>query len=432
MLQNFAAHYAECMRRWVLFSLLLTPLLAAQPLKVRIRAPSAILINAQTGAILFEKQAHQPCFPASTTKIATALFALHKRAQALELLLYASPEALHAVSPRVRRQEHPPYRLEKGGSSIGLKPKEALSLRSLLYGLLLASGNDAANVIAEGVSGSVALFVQEMNGYLRSIGCHVTTFQNPHGLHHPEHRTTAFDLALMTREAMRLTLFRQIVGASSYLKPKSNLQSEMTFSQHNALLKRGPHFYQKAIGVKTGYTSEAGYNLVAAAKDGERELIAVLLNCKESEHRFQGAISLFEAAFREAKATRTLFSKAFDTFTHPLKGAKRPLKAVLPEDVTYSYFPSEEPVLSGTVQWRDVVLPVRKGDIVGELQVASSQGQSLVSSSLYAAEDVEASLGHQILTRLSPATRLLAARFPLVLSVAGFALLLFGCSRKVR
>src|SRR6185437_6437502 len=142
---------------------------------------------------------------------------------------------------------------------------EEMPLKEYLYGMMVRSGNDAANVIAEYVSGSIPTFMQELNDYLKQIGCLNTTFCNPHGLHHPDHKTTAFDMALLTREAMKNPVFREIVSTVRHKRPKTNKRPAAVLVQTNRIIKSGTqYYYPKAIGVKTGYHSRAQNTLVAA------------------------------------------------------------------------------------------------------------------------------------------------------------------------
>src|SRR5580700_845367 len=254
-----------------------SPLLPS-PLKVEVSAKGAILMNTETGKILWEKNAKEQFYPASTTKIITALYALEKKAAALDEFVLASYDAVAVVHPNIRRASlggHPPYRLEFGGSHMGIKAGEILPLRALIYGLMLASGNDAANVIAEYVSRDIPTFIEELNRFVRGKGCLNTTLYAPHGLSHPKHRTTAYDLAIVAREALKNPFFREVVKTAQYSRPQTNKQGESILYQHNALVKPGRFYYQKAIGIKTGYTLGSGYTLVAAAEDERRKLIAV-------------------------------------------------------------------------------------------------------------------------------------------------------------
>ncbi|HEY5236646.1 MAG TPA: serine hydrolase, partial [Rhabdochlamydiaceae bacterium] len=235
---------------------------AAKPLKVEVSAPCAILMNADTGTVLYAKNVHEKQHPASITKIATALYVLEKRGKELDTLLEVSSHALKTAPARLRQaldSKHPSHTLEPEGTMMRVQPGERLSLYSFLHGLMLCSGNDAANVLAENTSGSIDKFIIELNQFLKSEGILETQFTNPHGLHHHEHWTTAYDMALMTKLALKHETFREIVRATKYDCPQSNKQPPRTISQHNKLVKPGPYFYPKAIGVKTGYVAKAGH-----------------------------------------------------------------------------------------------------------------------------------------------------------------------------
>ena len=215
-------------------------------------AKSAVIIDAKSGAVLFEKNAHARMPMASTTKIMTALAVLENAN--LDDVIEIPKEAVGVE-----------------GSSIYLKYTDKMTVRDLLYGLLLESGNDAAVALAVGVFGSVEECCDYMNERCHEMGLVDTRFENPHGLDSDNHYTTAYELALITKEAMKNSLFRQIVSTENYVvmadEPKY-------FSNHNRLLKT----YGFAVGVKTGYTSKSGRCLVSASADNGEEYIAVTLN----------------------------------------------------------------------------------------------------------------------------------------------------------
>lgn len=365
--------------------------------KPDLSAKAAVLMNRETGAVLYEKNAHMPLYPASITKMITALYALEKKGDALEEPVKASFDAVCAVHPHVKRrsQAHPPYRLEFGGTHMGIKAGEVLSFRTLLYGLLLVSGNDAANVIAEYVSGSIPQFMNELNLYVQSKGCLHTQLYAPHGLSHDDHKTTAYDMALLAREALKNRMLRQIVSTTSYIRPATNLQPEAVMHQHNALVNpQSKFYYPKAIGIKTGFTNAAGYTLVAAAEDGNRKLIAVLLGCQRLDERYKEAIALFEAGFQEKKVQRTLFAKEFDTFTRAVKGGKNLLKAGLHTDAVIDYYESEKQTFSSHVVWQVDALPIIEGQRVGHVQIVSDRGESIAEVPLFAQACVAPTLGY--------------------------------------
>ncbi len=369
--------------------------LNALPLQIDVDAEAVILMNVQTGQILYEKNAHKPYHPASTTKVATALYALTEASDRLDKVITADRESLASISSEAKKRSNymlPSYWLETDGTHIGIKNEEKLSLRDLLYGMMVASGNDAANLIAKEVGGTIPNFMLQLNKYLSNLGCENTTFENPHGLHHPKHLTTAYDLALMGKEALKSSLFQEIVKTQRFVRPKTNKQESFQLMQTNHLLRPGKAgFYSKAIGIKTGYIAASQHTLVAAAKDGDRTLIAVLLKTKARKDSFKGAISLFEKAFNETKIERTLVQAGSQKYILELDGALKPIKTVIATSVSVQFYPAEEPSLKGILKWRKVSLPITKGQIVGDLEIQSSKGHVIQHVPLLAEESVAAS-----------------------------------------
>lgn len=373
----------------------------AESLALSVNAEAAILMNSDTGAILYEKNSRDLHFPASITKIATAAYALQKKGDDLDVKIAAEQEVLGSVSEDIKRRSNyttPSYILVNGGAHIGIKKAEVLSLRDLLYGMMVASGNDASNVIAHYVGGgSIPQFMRELNIYLKEIGCTSTTFQNPHGLHHPKHQTTAYDMAILTREALKNPQFRQMVSTVRYTRPKTNKQEASTLVQTNLLLRPGKLHYPKAIGVKTGHLALAKNTFVGAAKDGDRTLIAVLLKVQDRKDMFIDATKMFEMAFSQPKIQRVLLKGGPQKFTLQLPGAKQPLTTYLQENVTLDYYPAEEPKVKCLLAWNEALaLPIAKDAIVGKLTVQLENGHVLKQIPLHAQENVNATFWHEI------------------------------------
>ncbi|MBM3207499.1 MAG: D-alanyl-D-alanine carboxypeptidase [Chlamydiae bacterium] len=370
--------------------------LLAGSLKCDITAPIAILINAENGNVLYEKNARIKTYPASTTKVATALYGLKLKNQSLHNLVQVSHNSVAAVSPSIRRSgKHPSYRLEFGGSHMSLKAGEILDFKSLIYGLMVCSGNDAANAIAEYTSGSIPNFIQGMNNYLREIGCQNTNFTNPHGLPDPEHMTTAYDLALMTREAMKSPFFCDVVKSVRYSRPRTNKQEESILVQSNALLKQGKFYYPYAIGVKTGYTVAAGSNLIAAAEKDGRRVIAVVLNCEDMNQRYRSCISLFDTAFNEIKVKRRLFSKDHDFFSTSIEGGLQPVLSGLIRDIEFEYYPSEEVGVVADIYWDALDLPITSGQKVGHIIVKDQNQKQILKESIYSKREVNPTFSYK-------------------------------------
>ena len=247
-----------------------TPLLSSETLDVSFcqSSDAAVLIDAKSGAVLYSKNADKRLPMASTTKIMTALVVIEN----------SHPEDIVKVSQTAAGVE---------GSSIYLEAGESISVNDLLYGLLLESGNDAATALAEGVFGSVENCCRVMNERAKSMGLVNTNFTNPHGLDDENHYTTAYELSLIAKSAMKNDLFRSIVGTKSYVTSGENVRY---FSNHNRLLKS----FEGAVGVKTGYTSRSGRCLVSASSRGGEEYIAVTLNDRDdwNDHKMMHSFAL--------------------------------------------------------------------------------------------------------------------------------------------
>lgn len=217
-------------------------------------AESAVAMDAETGRVLWQKDADSSRFPASTTKILTALLVLENLR--LEETLVA-PKEIEGV----------------GGSSLYMLPGERLTVHDALYAILLRSANDVCVTVACRISGSVEKFADLMNTRAKAIGCRNTHFHNPHGLNDPEHTTTAYDLALIAREAMKHPLFAKIVRTPRYEIRRPTVPQDQVLVSKNRWIRDDP----SADGIKTGYTDPAGKCFVGSAtRDGHRVITVVL------------------------------------------------------------------------------------------------------------------------------------------------------------
>jgi D-alanyl-D-alanine carboxypeptidase (penicillin-binding protein 5/6) len=378
--------------RIAILSLLLPLFLCA--LTVSVSAPRAILINADTGAVLFEKKAHEQVPPASLTKIATALYAIEVGELDLKTPMTCNATSLITMPQEKkedRNYEVPPYYLEPDGVSMGLTPHETQTFETLLYALFPGSANDAANVIAHAIGhGSITAYVEGMNAYLESLGCTATTFYNPHGLHYPGHVTTAYDVATMMRRLLEIDTLRQVAGSAVYSYNRKGNEARIT---HNARILReeNPYYDRRVIAAKTGYIAKAGYCLAAAAEEKGRRLIAVLLGCKGKNDRYRDAIALFDAAFAEHPVTRILYTAGDMPFTQ--RSRSHTISARLSSDLALSYFPSEAPTLEKEVEWNDISLPLRAGTAVGTLRLFDTDGRVVIEAPLFAEEGISRTLG---------------------------------------
>lgn len=229
-------------------------------------AASAVLITADKGEVIFEKDPYTIRYPASTTKILTVLLGI-TMVDDLYQTVTVSDTAMD---------------IPADSSTMGLHAGEEIRYIDVLYGTMLVSGNDGANVIAETVSGSIPAFVELMNETAALFGCEHSHFVNAHGYHDDDHYTTAYDMALITQQAMKNELFRTIAGTVTYAIPRTNLQKARTLTTKSEYMLSGSeekpnkYYYPDATGVKTGSHSHSGYCFVGSASRDGVDLISVV------------------------------------------------------------------------------------------------------------------------------------------------------------
>ena len=253
--------------------------LPAQGAALEIAAPSAVLMDAATGTVLYEKNAHAPLAPASVTKIMTLLLVM----EALDSGRISWDDTVTASEAAAA----------KGGSQVYLEPGEQMTMEEMIKAVAVVSANDCATALAEHVAGSEAAFVEMMNQRAAELGMADTHFVNCTGLddepNAAEHLTTAYDIALMSRELLKHDRIREFT--TIWMDTVRN--GEFGLSNTNKLVR----FYQGTTGLKTGYTSSAGHCLSASAERDGLELIAVVLHCSSSGERFQSAKELLDYGF---------------------------------------------------------------------------------------------------------------------------------------
>lgn len=227
-----------------------------------VSAKAAVLMDADTGAILYAKNMEEELPPASITKIMTTLLALENG----------------NLDDVVTFSEYAVYSIEYGSSHLGLTEGEQLTLEQCLYGIMLASANEISNAVGEHIGGDIETFTDMMNERAEQIGCTHTHFMNAHGLTEENHYVCAKDMALIMREALKIPKFREIIGTVEYEYPKTNLVDEVRyFMNHHKMISEEGMLYDGCIGGKNGFTDEAGNTLVTAAERDGLTLIAVVL-----------------------------------------------------------------------------------------------------------------------------------------------------------
>ena len=382
----------------LLCSLLAVPCAAAEEEEdgipaMEVEAEAALLVDGDTGEILYAKNEDEELYPASLTKIMTALLVLEavdKGQLSLDQEITATATAFSGLSD--------------DGSSAGIEQGETMTVENLLYCMLVVSANEACNILGEKVAGTVSAFVEQMNAKAQALGCTHTHFANATGLHDSQHYTSAWDMYLITKEAMKYPTFMTICDTAQYTVPATNLSEERVLHTTNYLLSNWRaigYTYSNAHGIKTGSTSDAGHCLVSSAQEGSRSLISVVLGADEKEVDGKARVMSFYE-------TRRLFEWGFDNFSR---------KTILSADETVQEAPVElsrkmnyvtlrpaedvEALLPNNVSAEDikreitltndpVLAPVTEGQVLGKITL-SYDGQVCGETDLLAASEVPAS-----------------------------------------
>jgi len=340
--------------------------------EVQVNAAAAILVEGDTGEILYEKNAHETYFPAHMTKVMTVMLvieAIRRGELSMDQVVEVSETALQGV-PRAPHQN--------------LRTGEQLTIQDLLYCAMLASANDACGVLAEVVAGSEEAFVALMNRRAAELGMTGTRFTNARGVKEEGHYSTAYDISLMAREAMKYPDFRTLADAVDYYVPETNLHKQRHFYTDNGLLSNWHYIgytYRYAVGVKTGATDGEEQCMVSAAVKNERTLYAVVLGAEnvtgangkvtdrpvfsESERLFEWG---FENFTRKTLLTTTdLQGQIPVTLSKTEQVVLAPsgeIEAMVPKDVT-----AEKLTVTPVFFAESVEAPVEKGQVLGQVTV---------------------------------------------------------------
>jgi len=292
--------YAIIIILLLFFQLFLQVPVYADTPKLDLASEAAIIMERSTGKILYEKNSKAVLYPASTTKMLTAIIAIENCN--LSDTAVASYSAIHSIP--------------SGYTNANIQIGEELTIEDLLYALMLKSANEAANILAEHISGSVENFASMMNTKAVEIGCTNTHFVNGNGIHDSDHYSTAYDLALIANYAMENTTFRKIVSTTSYTLPASNKypNADRTFSNTNDLIipnnnnRANNYYYKYATGIKTGFTTPAKNCLVASSNKDGLEFITVVLKSGITadglSEKFLDTIKLFNFGYENYTLTK--------------------------------------------------------------------------------------------------------------------------------
>lgn len=327
---------------------------------ISIESPSAILIHANTGTVLFEKDAHTKRYPASTTKIMTAILVLEAKNDLLEKATVSNT----AIAPISNIYSH-----------ASLQVGEQLTLEQLLNVLLIPSANDAANVLAEHIAGSIPAFAEMMNNKALELGCKSTHFVNPSGIHSEEHYSTAYDLSLIANYAMKNSTFRSIVCKTTCSLPATeqyHKEDRIFFNTNALILPDSSYYYPFTTGIKTGFTTPAGNCLVSSSSHNELDFIAVVLGSFENNEisqRYSDTKRLFDFAYSNF-SVKTLKNKNDIVETVEIANAKESAKilnVVCSEDIK-AFIENNTEAVPEIVIKDKLSAPIYQGELVGNIK----------------------------------------------------------------
>lgn len=346
----------------------ISPAAWAEGTELRLNCQGALLMDGASGQILYEQNPNQQCYPASVTKIMTMTLimeAVNQGVISLEDTVSVSADAA-----------------AMGGSQVYLFAGEQRTVDEMMVAIAVGSGNDAAYAMAEFLGGSYDGFIQMMNDKAAELGMSNTHFVNPHGLHDPEHYTTAHDLGKLAYYAVNVPGLLDYTSIYEYdFRPEPNL---LTLWNTNRLLK----WYEGTLGLKTGYTQEAGRNLVSVVEREGLRLISVVLGCQERRGHFQESMNLLNYGFNSYQRV-TLYEQGQELAQVPVsKGRSDSVPLVAAQEIGYTALKTAGGEISESLATVSALkAPVQAGDVGGSLTIYKD-GELLQSVDLIAAREV--------------------------------------------
>lgn len=355
----------------IMLCIMLTPISTIKAQDIELKAPSALLMDYGTGKVLFEKNPHEKLAPASVTKIMTLLIAM----EALESgKIHLNDKVI--VSKNAWGM---------GGSQVFLGVGEEQTVENLIKAIAIASGNDASIALAEHIAGSEEGFVKLMNKRAKELGMKNTNFVNSHGLHDPNHYTTAYDVALMSRELIKhKQIFKWTTVWLDYLEHTDKPRTATMLSNTNKLIK----YYKGADGLKTGSHSNAMFCISATAKRGPLRLISIIIGAPSSSIRFNEAAKLLDYGFANYNAVEIFKSGETVKKIAVEKGKESEVDLVAATDMTVLVSKGQEEGITHELNFPEKVkAPVKKGQKLGEV-VAMKDGKPVCQVDLIAQKDI--------------------------------------------
>ena len=324
-----------------------------------ITAPNLLLAETNTGKIIYERNADKKIYPASLTKLMTAILVVENCE--LDEIVTVSENAVNSVP--------------SGYVNANLQVGEELTVEDLLYVMLIPSANDAANALAEHVGGNIESFSAMMNSRAKELGCTQSNFTNPSGLHQKEHYTTTRDLFLISQKAISNDLIKKVVGTTKYTLPSTNkyTRAKRVFTTTNYMIQKSltAYYCDYCIGGKTGYTSEAKNCVVEFAKKDGIELTAIVMGeeAKVKGQKFLDAKEMFEYVLKNYESKQVAKQNEKYETIKVNNGTKdtRMLDVLYNDNVNVLKQKNSQKEVKKSVEYTNINAPIQKGDIIGKI-----------------------------------------------------------------
>lgn len=323
---------------------------------IELYSKGAVLLDSNTGKILYGKNENTKLYPASTTKILTSILAIENCK--LTDKITASYDAVMSIP--------------SGYSNAAIQPGETLTCQELLDMFLIHSANEVGNILAEHISGSIENFAILMNNKASELGCTNTHFTNPSGIHDEEHYSTAYDMALIARYCMKNDTFRNIVSkVSCTIEPTEKYQERYFRNTNDLIDPASKYYYENTIGIKTGYTSQAKHCLISGCLKNDFELITVVLGANSSAERYSDTTNLFEYGYSNYKIQKiaTKNSKIDEIVIDNATKDTKNLSLLLKEDIAGIMPTNSELIdINQLISLNEnISAPIAQGDVLGKI-----------------------------------------------------------------
>lgn len=362
--------------------LIVTENTEAKSVDLKVQAPSAILMDKDTGTIIYDKDSHKKLPPASMTKIMTMI-----------LIMEEIDKGTLSWDEKIRTSAKA---ASMGGSQIFLEEGEEMTVEELMKAIAISSANDASVAMAERIAGTEEAFVKRMNQKAKSLGLKNTNFKNSTGLPEKDHYSTAYDMAIMAKELLKheeITKYTSIY--EDYLR--ENTDKKFWLVNTNRLVK----FYDGVDGLKTGYTSEAKYCLTATAKRGNFRVISVVMGAKNTKTRNRDITTMLDYAFNQFDVKKLYERGDVVKEIDISKGTKKKIKVITDDDVSILHKKGEniDGIKKNIKINKNLKAPIQKGEVIGKI-IIEKDGKALSETPLTSAEDIQKASWWQLFKRV--------------------------------